>query len=278
MHNRYYNYKLRKMTLKYHQPIFDLLNVKPIVDIHRMEDIKTIEDNYNITLPEAIKEYFLVSNMLDTLFEFGVFLEVNPLYMFGKSTYFEGLNDSDLALMQQRKVIPLFSERNQQWTWFLNLKYESDDPKVLLHTKDFPDMLISHPHKFTKQLYLSVWDALVMQPQLSGFYMTAQHTMISDTTLSELRRVMREISTTYIMVANETTYRFEWQDTFIAVLDNGEKSDWYFYAKSIDGLERSLQLAQKIKGLIQKMQAKTWGTSENNTKKMVIQRILNNYQ
>lgn len=267
------------MTLKYHQPIFNLLQVEPLIDTNRLETVLAIEKQYEIILPDAVKEYFLILNMLEMLFEFGVFSEVNPLYLFGKSDSFAGLDEHHLQLMKERKVIPLFSERQGEWTWFLNLKYESNDPKVLLHTRDFPDMLISHPHKFTKQLYLSVWDALVMNPQLSGFYMKATHSSTNEKSLHTLRRVMREIPTTYIMVANETTYRFENNNAYIAIVEDGEKSKWYFYARSLSDLEGLLKLAQKIKNLVPNIQPEVWGDKDSklNKKKLVIERVLQDY-
>lgn len=268
------------MTLKYHQPIFDLLRVEPVIDTSRLDEITAIEKEYEISLPEAVLEYFSIANMLEMLFEFGVFSDVNPLYLFGKSESFDGLDKHHLELMKERKVIPLFSEHQGEWTWFLNLKYESNDPKVLLHTKDFPNMLISHPHKFTKQLYLSVWDALVMQPQLSGFYMKAEHEPTTPKTLQILRRVMREIPTTYIMVANETTSRFETDRTYIAIVEDGMTSKWYFYAKSLTDLENLLKLAQKIKNLVPNLEASVWGVKDSklNKKKSVIERVLKDYR
>ena len=99
------------MTLKYHQAIFDLLKVKPIIDSNRLADITVIEEAHDIKLPEAIKEYFLVANMLETLFKFNVFLEVSPLYLFGQTDSFDGLDSENLELMKSRKIIPLFKQK-----------------------------------------------------------------------------------------------------------------------------------------------------------------------
>lgn len=237
------------MTLRYHQPIFNLLDVAPTIDMTRLEIVQEIEANYHFKMPDAVKEYFLIGNMLDTLFNFNVFLEVNPLFLFGQLEYFEGLDAKHLALLKERKVIPLFTERHQSWTWFLNLKNELDDPKVMLHSKDFPEMLISHPHKFSKQLYLSIWDALVIQPRYEGFYMKASYPIAKDDVLRILRLAMHEISTTYILVANETTYRFQNQGGYIAIVEDGTQAAWYFYAKTEESLKQLIQLTQKIKKL-----------------------------
>lgn len=267
------------MTLKYHQAIFDLLEVKPIIDSNRLTDILTIEEAHDIKLPEAIKEYFLVGNMLETLFEFSVFLEVSPLYLFGQTDSFDGLDSKNLELVKSRKIIPLFCEHNRDWTWFLNLKNKDADPKVLLHTKAFPDMLISHPHKFSKQLFLSVWDALVMQPQLSGFYVQGTHKSPTDKTLQLLRSNMREISTSYILVANETTYRFQREKSFIAIVDNGITSTWYFYADYLQNLEKLLNIIRNVKELISGLKPMAWEkvATADNKKTMVIERILSEY-
>lgn len=268
------------MKLKYHQAIFDLLQVEPIIDTNRIAEISAIEEVYDIILPEAIKEYFLISNMLETLFEFSVFLEVNPLYLFGKMDSFIGLDEQNLELLKSRKIIPLFGEFNRDWTWFLNLKNQNvKDPKVLLHTKRFPDMLISHPHKFSKQLFLSVWDALVMQPQLSGFYVQGEHVSPNQKTLQLLRSNMHEISTSYILVANETTYRFQKKRAFISIVDNGTTATWFFYADFLQNLENLLEIVKKVKGLIPTLKPMTWEkvTSSDNKKIMVIERILSQF-
>lgn len=267
------------MTLKYHQAIFDLLKVKPIIDSNRLADITVIEEAHDIKLPEAIKEYFLVANMLETLFKFNVFLEVSPLYLFGQTDSFDGLDSENLELMKSRKIIPLFCEHNRDWTWFLNLKNKDADPKILLHTKAFPDMLISHPHKFSKQLLLSVWDALVMQPQLSGFYVQGEHKSPDAKTLQLLRNNFREISTSFILVTNETTYRFQRQNSFISIVDNGQTSTWYFYADYLQNLEKLLTIVSKIKDLIPILKPMTWEkiATSNNKKQMVLERILTQY-
>ncbi|MFK7949071.1 MAG: SMI1/KNR4 family protein [Saprospiraceae bacterium] len=267
------------MTLKYHQAIFDLLEVEPIIDSNRLAEITAIEEAYDIKLPEAIKEYFLIANMLDTLFQFSVFLEVNPLYLFGQTDSFDGLNDKNLELLKSRKIIPLFCERGRDWTWFLNLKNQDADPKILLHTQLFPDMLISHPHKFSKQLLLSVWDALVMQPQLSGFYVQGEHKSPDTKTLLLLRSNMQEISTSFILVSNETTYRFQRQNSFIAIVDNGQTATWYFYADFLPNLEKLLSFIKKVKGLIPVLKPMAWKkvANEHNKKTMVIERILSEY-
>lgn len=268
------------MTLKYLQAIFDLLEVKPIIDSNRLSEITAIEEAYNIKLPEAIREYFLVANMLETLFQFSVFFEVNPLHTFAKVDSFYGLDDKNLELLKSRKVIPLFCERGRDWTWFLNLKNQDvKDPKVLLHTEAFPDMLISHPHKFSRQLFLSVWDALVMQPQLSGFYVQGEHESPNPKALQLLRNNMREISTSYILVANETTYRFQKEKTFIAIVDNGQTATWYFYADFLPNLEKLLTIVSNVKGLIPTLKPMAWEkvANDHNKKTMVIERILSQY-
>lgn len=264
------------MTLIYHQPIFDLLGVEPIIDMTRLNIVQEIEDNYAFKMPNAVKEYFLIGNMLDTLFDFNVFLEVNPLFLFGQLEHFEGLDKNHLSLLQERKVIPLFTEKNQSWTWFLNLKTELEDPKVMLHTKQFPEMLISHPHKFTKQLYLSIWDALVTQHRSEGFYMQASFKIANNDVLRTLRFAMREISTTYILITNETTYRFENQGGYIAIVEDGTQAIWHFYAKNEDSLKSLIQLSTKIKNLTTNIQAKTTLSEniEDLEKQAIIEQIL----
>jgi hypothetical protein len=244
------------MTLKYHQPIFYLLGIEPIIDMTRLDVVREIEVNYNFKMPNAVKEYFLIDNMLDTLFDFSVFLEVNPLFLFGQLEHFEGLDDKHLDLLKKRRVIPLFTEKNHSWTWFLNLKNELDDPKVMLHDKDFPETLISHPHKFSKQLYLSIWDSLVIQPRSEGFYMKANYKIATDDILRTMRFAMHEISTTYILVANETTYRFENNGGYIAIVEDGTQAIWHFYAKDEESLKLLLQLTTKIKKLTTKIKVK----------------------
>ena len=267
------------MTLHYHQPIFDLLGIEPVIDETRLEIVESIEAAYNIKLPKAVKEYFLIGNMLETLFDFNVFLEVNPLFLFGQLESFDGLDDKHLGLLKNRKVIPLFTEKYQSWTWFLNLKSELDDPKVMLHSKDFPEMLISHPHKFSKQLYLSIWDALVIQPRTVGFYMKAKYKISNNDTLRVLRFAMRELSTTYILVANETTYRFESQGSYIAIVEDGMEGNWYFYAKNESSLRSLILLTQKIKHLTPNIQPQMWkaGNIEELDKKVIIERILSEF-
>ena len=63
------------MALQYHQPIFDLLGIEPVIDETLMDVIQSIEQTYNIKLPKAVREYFSIANMLETLFDFSVFLE-----------------------------------------------------------------------------------------------------------------------------------------------------------------------------------------------------------
>lgn len=267
------------MTLKYHQAIFDLLEVEPVIDSSRSAEIIAIEEAHGIKLPEAVKEYFLIANMLETLFQFSVFLEVNPLYTFAQADSFYGLDDKNLELLKSRKIIPLFCERGRDWTWFLNLKNKDADPKVLLHTQAFPDMLISHPHKFSKQLLLSVWDALAMQPQLSGFYVQGEHQSPNTKTLQLLRSNMREISTSFILVANETTYRFQRKNSFIAIVDNGQTAVWYFYADYLPNLEKLLSIVSEVKGLVATLKPMTWEkvAYDDNKKTMVTERILSQY-
>jgi hypothetical protein len=260
------------MTLQYHQPIFDLLSVEPIIDMTRLNIVKEIEANYNFKMPKAVKEYFLIGNMLDILSDINVFLEVNPLFLFGKLYHFEGLDKNHLNLLQKRKFIPFFTEKNQYWTWFINLKNELDDPKVMLHSKDFPEILISHPHK----LYLSIWDALVIQYRSEDFYMKATFKIVNNDVFQTLRFAMHEISTTYILVANKTTYRFESQGSYIAIVEDGTQGIWHFYAKNEDNLRFLVQLSKKIKHLTAKIKAKI-ALSENVKdleQKAIIERVL----
>jgi hypothetical protein len=264
------------MTLKYHQPIFDLLGVEPIIDMNRLEIVKEIEANYDFKMPDAVKEYFLISNMLDMLFGFSVFLEINPIFLFGQSEDFKGLDDKHLDLLKERKVILLFTERNQSWTWFLSLKNELADPKVMLHSTDFPEVLISHPHKFSKQLYLNVWDALVTQYRSEGFCMKATYKIANNDVLRTLRFAMHEISTTYILITNETTYRFESQGGYIAIVEDGIQAIWHFYAKNEESLKSLIKLSKKIKKLTAKIQAKTIIPENVKAleKKAIIERVL----
>jgi monoamine oxidase len=126
----------------------------------------------------------------------------------------------------------------------------------MLHDKDFPETLISHPHKFSKQLYLSIWDSLVIQPRSEGFYMKANYKIATDDILRTMRFAMHEISTTYILVANETTYRFENNGGYIAIVEDGTQAIWHFYAKDEESLKLLLQLTTKIKKLTTKIKVK----------------------
>lgn len=264
------------MALQYHQPIFDLLGIEPVIDETLMDVIQSIEQTYNIKLPKAVREYFSIANMLETLFDFSVFLEVNPLFLFGQLEHFEGLDDKHLGLLKNRKVIPLFTERHESWTWFLNLKDELEDPKVMLHAKDFPKTLISHPHKFSKQLYLSIWDTFVIRPRSTGFYMEAKYKSANNDILQILRFTMRELPTTYVLVANETTYRFESHGRYIAIVENGVEATWFFHAKDEHTLGSLMLLTKKIKNLTPNIQPRIWKFEKIKEleKKAIIERVL----
>lgn len=233
------------IALKYHHEIFDLLEIETIIDSNRFQILNQLESKYDIIIPDSVKEYFIIGNLIEVLKEYNIFDNIVEFDNFAAAETFEGLLAEDLSLMKQRKVIPLFSERNKEWTWFLNLKAELDDPKVLLHSTMFPDMLASHPHKFSKQLYLNVWDSYVSTPRFDGFYLTATDKTVNKDMLYELRRFSHEITTSYIMIANETTYRFQRNQAFIAIIDNGIESKWYFHAKKMTDLKYLIELNAK---------------------------------
>ena len=87
---------------------------------------------------------------------------------------------------------------------------------------------------------------------------------------------MREISTTYILVSNETTYRFESQGSYMTIVEDGTQGTWYFYAKNEYDLRFLIELTQKVKHLTKKLQpriASDEAVSELN-KKAKIEQIL----
>ncbi len=268
------------ITLKYHHEIFDLLNIEAIIDSERLTQLNHLESKYDIILPESIKEYFLIQNLIPVLRDYKVFDDIIEFEKFATSESFEGLLNEDLDLLKQRKIIPLFAERNHEWTWFLNLKAELDDPKVVLHSTIFPDMLISHPHKFSKQLYLNVWDNYVIRPRFDGFYLTAIEKTIAKDTLYELRRHLREITTSYIMIANETTYRFERNNAFLAIIDDGAATHWYFHADEIDGLRYLVEIIHKSEFITLDLKPIITGEDESeiSLKRQVLERFLATYR
>ncbi len=267
------------ISLKYHHEIFDLLKIEANIDSERLIYLNHLEAKYNIILPESIKEYFLIDNLIDALKQYNVFDNIVELVNFAQTEKFEGLGDTELNLLKERKVMPLFSERSKEWTWFLNLKAELDDPKVLLHSIMFPDMLISHPHKFSKQLFLNVWDNYVIKPRFDGYYLSATSKTIKKTLLYELRRHLHEITTSYIMIANETTYRFQRNEAFIAIIDDGMTSNWYFHANSIDSLRYLVEITRNSD--LQSLDLEPTITGENedeiSLKRQVLERFLNSF-
>jgi hypothetical protein len=86
--------------------------------------------------------------------------------------------------------------------------------------------------------------------------MKANYKIATDDILRTMRFAMHEISTTYILVANETTYRFENNGGYIAIVEDGTQAIWHFYAKDEESLKLLLQLTTKIKKLTTKIKVK----------------------
>lgn len=266
------------IALKYHHEIFDLLEIEAIIDSERFQILNQLESKHAIIIPDSVKEYFIIRNLIELLKEYNVFDNIVEFENFAEAETFEGLLAEDLSLIKQRKVIPLFSERNSKWTWFLNLKAELEDPKVLLHSTMFPDMLASHPHKFSKQLYLNVWDSYVTIPRFDGFYFAATAKTVNKDILYQLRRFLHEITTSYVMIANETTYRFQRNQAFIAIIDNGIESKWYFRANEIVDLKYLIELNAKSELLNLDLKPTITGNNEIeiNEKRQILEQFLDN--
>lgn len=263
--------------LKYHQEIFNLLRIEAKIDTERFALLDHLEAKYHFILPLSIKEYFSIDILNKVLKEYKVFDDIIELEEFATAEHFEGLSAEDLDLLKVRKIMPLFSERKGNWTWFLNLKAALEDPKVLLHTQDFPDLLASHPHKFSKQLYLNFWDNYVIRPRNDGFYLSTTERTVRKDVLYDLRNYLHEITTSYVMIVNETTYRFQRNRVFIAIIDNGIESVWYFHATEIEDLKTLLEVIKKssLLNLVLKPVEIAEKEADMNLERVVVAQLLN---
>ncbi len=250
------------MTLNYHQALFDMIGIEPMVEPDRLNKIKAIEDAYDIVLPEGVKEWLLISNMTTILTLHSSFTWIEDIHSFGDQSHIEGLSKRNNQLLAKRKVVPILRERNGDWTWFLSLQDTGHDPKIMLNATEFKDSLISHPHRFSKQLFVNVWDYRAMHPSNEGFYLKATTPPIVAETLDLFRRHCNELVTTFILLTNETTYRFQKKDYFILLKDNGEQTAWYLYAKHQTALQKMLEIATTVKDLKPKLQPVVTGTDE----------------
>lgn len=250
------------MTLKYHQALFDMIGIKPMVEPERLDKIKAIQNAYGILLPEGVKEWLLIANMTTVLTLHSSFTWIEDINSFGHLSHIEGLSKRNNQLLAERKIVPILSERNGDWTWFLSLQDTGHDPKIMLNSSEFKDSLLSHPHRFSKQLFVNVWDYRVMHTTTEGFYLKANTPPILPDTLELFRRNCNEIVTTFILLTNETTYRFQKKDYFILLKDNGEQTTWYLYAKHQGALQKMLDIALQVNGLKQALHPVETGTDE----------------
>lgn len=255
-------YYKNKMTLKYHQEVFDLMGISPRIDTDRLDKIYAIEKKYNISLPESVVEWLLIANMSTILTIQSSFTWIEELETFGEKNHIETLSKRNNQLLAERRIVPILSERKGDWTWFLSFQETGEDPKIMLNASEFPDTLISHPHKFSKQLFVNIWDFKLMNPTDNGFYLTAITSPVEQDDLELFRRNWNELVTTFILLTNETTYRFQKKDHFVLVKNNGEISTWYLYAQHQNALQSMLEVALKVKTLQTSIKPVPSGTDE----------------
>ena len=202
---------------------------------------------------------------------------VEGLEDFGNRESVKGLDQEFNTLVRARKCIPLFSEELEgRLEWFL-APDGTDDPKVLLRTEIFPDFLMPHPHRFSKLIYLNIWDANVQVPKPKGYYLKATLGPLKDKTLKKLRLFFDQKESTFYLYASRTIHRFEKQNQFLSIWDNeGLTSYWFFHTKTSEELEKLLTAIAKfpkLKRHIQPVQATATTTENYNTIKAAMQQI-----
>lgn len=268
------------MALQYHQHIFDLVGIEPEIDTTRLTELETIEHKYNIELPASVKEWFSIVNLPIVLQDYSSFSWQATLKTFGKQDRVTGLLARNNKYVGQRKIIPMLRERNGDWLWLLNLQETNYDPKIVLQVKEFPDMLLSHPHRFVKQAFLNVWDFLVTSRQFKGFYLKSESPPVKPDTFVFLRSYFNEISTTFMLVINETTCRLQKRERFIRIVEDGFSAQWMFYAKNEQALERMLAIILQLKFVKKHILPIPSGKTEaeKSENKQTIKRILARFQ
>ena len=228
------------MNLKYHQPTLDLIHKASPIEVSPHKVLAAVCTAGNRALDEAVVEWFSLVQEYDILKQNTSYTHLQPIELLGSLVTIEGLAAEYQDLINSQKCIYLFEEEldGSPVKWFL-APDGSPDPKVLLHTPIFPDILMPHPHSFSKLIYLNVWDKQVEKPSANGFYIQATTGIFSEKYNLYLRSQLNSRVSTFFLYASRTIHRYYKKEVRLNVWANGiENTYWYGWAANFEELKK----------------------------------------
>lgn len=212
----------------YHIQAFELLNLEPKDSVEGRKLLHSIEEELNITLPAAFREWYTLANATQTLADYSNNDHPIPISKLGRP--FERWLPYDPV---KNGILPFMVENQSVCTWAIRLNAD-DDPAVLVEVDSgSPPQWQLCAERFTDWVYLLIRDWLTLQ----RMRFQAQAIPLSKQDLAMLGETFQEIGRTYTW-PGVINYRWHNACGDFIIWAGSRQADWF--VSPLPGMEQAL--------------------------------------
>ncbi len=234
----------------YHDKAFQLMHGRPAASQQRAELVRKREDELRFSLPESVREWYLLDHAEALLHRYSNSDYLVPLADLGKvepDWFGEGPRD-----FVAQGLLFFMAENQGVCDWAVRLG-TGPDPSVVVQVDTAPnEVWLPCADRFSTFIYCQIWDF-----SMGRFRVMAHEPEISSKALSRLAERLREQPRTYGW-PGQANYRFEAPGGRVLIHQEHTRAEWWLASPKRDELANLLRLVEECGAVLEKKEPIDW--------------------
>lgn len=234
----------------YHEKALGLLPERPTTSNERAELLRKREAEVGITLPDAVRDWYVLDDAEGLLHRYSNSDYLVPLAELGKvelDWYGEGPRD-----FVAQGLLFFMAENQGVCDWAVKLGTGAD-PAVVVQVDTAPnEVWLPCADRFSTFMYCQIWDF-----SMGRFRIMAHELETGSKVLSRLAERFREQPRTYGW-PGQANYRFEAPEGRVLIHQEHTRAEWWLASPKRDELASLLRLVEECGAVLEKKEPIDW--------------------
>lgn len=151
---------MKQESLKYHQPVFDLIGQKPSFSATNLQLLRKLEQETGVKLPASVREWYSLENGVELLANYSNSDHATTVEDLGRrDKYWRDRKDHHYDFLLEQNLLIVLIETQSVWTWAVKIDGSDDPPVFTCAGSPEPESeWVLCAESFSSFVYTRIWD------------------------------------------------------------------------------------------------------------------------
>lgn len=151
---------MKQESLKYHQPVFDLIGQKPSFSVTNLQLLRKLEQETGVKLPASVREWYSLENGVELLANYSNTDHATMVEDLGRrEKYWRDREYHYYNFLLEQNLLIVLIETQSVWTWAVKIDGSDDPPVFTCAGSPEPESeWVLCAESFSTFVYTRIWD------------------------------------------------------------------------------------------------------------------------